>query len=995
MKKKRSPDENPKLPDQGAPSDLASKLSYGDQLKLDAFLRDAAAVMATGRGWNAESRLKLEALAYHQNLPERLRDQAIAQLQTQRGRFVQKNRYEQAFVEFLDRELARLQSDVLSFRAARRAVAIAKSKYQIHEELAEKLIDERTRLAAVDRILSTDATKYAISFVGQRIGLRTELDDESTNSLHVHGKRLGLSSAEVDAEIERVLRLNQSKIHISTKRLWSAIGLAVLLLLVGAIALVSFGALLARWGAPLSNPLATSLSDEGGTEDQVWESSALPPPWMSPEAVELAESISLEFVPIDLLKNALFSEDKEVRGLGYPLLVSHVFRDPKPVNVNFPSQDRSRFQTETADIDLPAIFETYEQAERLMAVLFAEEPESELVFEMIDGIEDRLRGESDVGIDSVGVLFQQYHANRVLGLIAFHRHADSRLETISRERKNRLFKQISELTRTSHMGLSFHDWIRKSEAQLATHQWNQLIQSVWSQRHNVAACLEPLTELARNRLSAEQVYQFRARLLFDLLEREPDQWRSVQPSLRAVLQQLEDDDLQIAWCEMIVASSSASFQKFAAPILLEHLNWRAHGGPATDALQTLGRFLTQRKTERIQPLLDRRRRVSEQTLGWLETFRVSQQESGPEFTAQLAWLTNLNLALAQKFESNLTSANVDDLDRIDDRLALVRLRLRDLVSLPSESQKKKFVTPTASDLRTKDQSLRRISNRSPEFSGRRINSLAQLEAVVGQFDDLSYPEAVVLADYFLTVAPAAEWLNIQQRISAFSEWPGLGLAIADRLGRSDLQRDQALTVCRLIFGEEFEPVIVGPQWRQPLIARILRISANRLNDRSTSETVGSHADWIRLERFLEKLYRERVKLLPNNRLSWSPLPSSTPENVLFAVVQHEFHRADVPTSAALRLERKLKLIETHDRNPVWQAAQLNQLFLEILGDATEAGDLDQAQWKPFEITNQIDLVRQTLSVKTHADQLFLSELDWLEWAVKLNHERVQQAIDPR
>ena len=179
--------------------------SKNNDPRLKSFLRQAGAIIAAERGLNATSRIKLQALADHLQLPAKLFDEAIRRLQSSEA-LANLTRYEKSYLQFLQNEFERISGGVLSPSMEKKAIDHAKSKYQINGTRAEQLIQAQAEMDGIARISAADSYAFAEQYIVGRIGRAKTADDNLREELYEIAKKWAVSERQVDQIIADQIR---------------------------------------------------------------------------------------------------------------------------------------------------------------------------------------------------------------------------------------------------------------------------------------------------------------------------------------------------------------------------------------------------------------------------------------------------------------------------------------------------------------------------------------------------------------------------------------------------------------------------------------------------------------------------------------------------------------------------------------------------------------------------------------------------------------------
>lgn len=943
-----------------------NELSYADQLRLKNFLRDAEAIITTERGFTANTHRKLESLAQHQQLPERLLQQAIAQLEDSGSAVAQRNRYEQAFVSFLEGQLAKLDGDVLSLKAEEKALELATTKYQIAPARAEKLITECLRTASIVRIARSDVEDYVEQSIRELVGTKRSVDAELEASIRTRGEQLGVSPASIDQAILKVLRQNRRQ-RFSVWRMWLTSVVGVTLVLAGLASVMWFLFLPTRKPDPIEPQAEVETTIPFDVNlNPVAES------WLSEESVALLEQLQWDAKQKRQLildfKQPLLNPDPAVRIEAYRKLSELIL-------------DRPFYQSSA----LPS----------LLGNLFCEEPNAEAALAMTETILNAVRL-PDAGSQLQLKWFeQQYHANEVLGELAAFSYANQMLEPLIQTRKKELTQRLQLLSGVSAQGLLASQYLQQSEPLIATDQWNQLIQQSWSQPRVVSSLVQPLQELTRSRLSLKSREQLRSRLLQTLMEIEPAQCLNLKTPLKETIMAADEFEVR-DWISLVVSLNQTDLQRVAGPLLLERVGVSPDSNRLEDVVATLRSEVVRQRTVELQSLIQRDEQLQQVTNEFLETLTRSGHDNiTPDQIAQLARLVNVHIAL---FE--LASQHHTDEDQwlvaVDQLLAAPKVRLRDLVSVTGTvTTEPAALTATPADNNRKNLALRRLSDISLDQSSSRVRALDDLAKIADRIQDLSYSDAKILADYFLRTSNNAESLMIQRRIGSLNHWPMLGLALLDRInelsgeGKEVISMDRALTIARLYFNREFEMESANGDWRQILTEQMLLAIESELQLSIPTSPDSSQQDWIRLEYFLTDCYRQRNDWQQGRLSDESVVLFASPAEASLGLVKWQLAQVSGHDSRRAPIERATALIQQDFFNSLEQTILANRLLVDLMSESLEMGQTESLSGFPkgadFQsaiiasaaIENLVNTLQKKFPSKLLGDRLFEVELDLL------------------
>lgn len=943
--------------------------------RLKSFLRKAGAIIATEKGVNAASRIKLESLAEHLKLPPELLEEGLIRLQKSSDSFSNLTHYEKAFCRFLQKEFKKLPGDVLSRGMELRAIRLAGKKYEINGTRAEQLIQAEADTAGFSRISQAEAESFATRTIREQIRDQTTIDDELKTKLLTIGERWGIEPEAVGQIIAHRVRENRNQ----QKLTWGSISrLAVGLTLVvgGLIGSVAMGWIPNWIGLPnallvnetVADPDVERNGSGGGNETAV----ALRFPSRIHEQIEslLASDDRLNQSALKIL-----GESPTQRRIGYQQLTREVCRRD--------------------DLDQNKVF-------NLIAELFYNEPDEESAFEITKTLPMFLTpGGSNVALQ-VGTmrdLKNAYKANRILEELflqgkelanAATKNSESKTpetngsELVNAEsnsgpvknfgqRKQNVANCISTYVRIPLDQIKTRsDYRQLSESAIATDQWTRMSQSSWRMPGQVALMTQPLLELTKSKLEPEKLDQFKGEVVLSILKTNEAHWDDLTLPLRESVAGADEVKL-MEWVSIFQNSDDSDLQKMLGESILKKIGVTAGSNRPDSIAAAISNYKTQRRGEVLKPVMVRDAKVKlafQDAYSAVGVVDADKSLSLPDQIAKMVRAVNLGMAFLEGMEK---AALIDDASFAKfDRLAEAPTSsLREIISLPIDRSKIRAVAEqpvTASDIRRKESALERLSDLAPDNSGLRGLALNQLERVSVRFDGISYSESTLLAKYFLSDMGTKELLKAQSTIGSFAKWPNLALAIADHLEESDVEFEQALVLSRLLLVRDFEIDEQG-DWKKKLRVKIIRAVSENIESLNRQDPENSSSNWARLEIYLNEAYRQRLSVFSASSRNEN---ISAPHQSLVKLIKW-LAKARLDRSKRERIERAAELVDALDSNDVDKAIFANQLLIQVLGiELAQLGKSDLVRQLTSEF--QIGFKQNQLA----GDQLYLTELVLLQ-----------------
>ncbi len=138
--------------------------------RIRAFLDRAAAVVAASKGLTVECQQQLEVLASQLRLEPGQWNQCLDELKNQTRAEQSYSRYEQAFLDAAEKNLASISGRILSLGKEKLLLELAAEKYQIGQVRAHQLLETCCEQLDIRRISRTDTEasfrELAISLIG-------------------------------------------------------------------------------------------------------------------------------------------------------------------------------------------------------------------------------------------------------------------------------------------------------------------------------------------------------------------------------------------------------------------------------------------------------------------------------------------------------------------------------------------------------------------------------------------------------------------------------------------------------------------------------------------------------------------------------------------------------------------------------------------------------------------------------------------------------------
>jgi len=785
--------------------------------RLEAFLRQASAIIAAEKGLNNAAKAKLDELAQRLHLPDELFETGLSKLQDSNSPIGELTHYEQGFLDFLVKEFSQMpKGTVLSISIEGKAIEHAKKKFEIPSHRAEKLIEYQTLESGIGRLSRSDAKDFGRQMILDHVGEQVSLDERTEKRVFRIGRRWGCPQEEVEKLLEDKFAENR-RLKKAEQRRPLVLGLASLFC-VAIIGAVSWWLVANRemiFGKPVVEkdpiPLVSDLVEE-------------------PVVSTTAKSELEELFPD--MDSSLTSQNSATRGDAIAEITKRIIASPREQSAQVQAI-QSWYFSETD----PAI------ANRLV-----QEVDKAL------GAEPRTDRNGALGVPyraaAIALSISQASVNR--------NQSPRRTESLAQVLKNRTGVEWAD---RSGAGMDPID------SAIAVRQWNQLIQRAWTSSGRSSVLVEPLADLTRPKLSVKVHQQFVSRSVRTIITADKTQWRNMRSAIRDAIR-AADEVQRMEWIDVWLDQfdGTIGFREFAAPLLVAGREAEAPVRSDKEYEILLRTARSDWRNRLLRPALSRHQKISEK-IEQLRTFVSvsSDSKAKPDLIFQSASAANLcleTIAITKAGRAGDESAWSD----VDVQLKRFDQRLRDFVFLeePQNSGVPK-VSSAGFDTTNRDKTLGAFSDLSNFNQAKRLAAIERLPKITARFDSIPQPMAKVLAKYLLSPIEPDEWLQMQRVLPDLAKWPRLVLAVSDQLPDTTAPIDQVVTMFAVLTGETWEAT--GGDWRDRLANELLKFAHESLSVNAAVDPNSSDSDWLRLEKYLSSSYYRRSILLGGDGLA--------------------------------------------------------------------------------------------------------------------------------
>ena len=768
--------------------------------RLQTFLRQASAIIASEKGLNNVARAKLDELAQRLHLPDELYERGLLELQGSNSPVGNLTDYEQAFLKFLIHEFSqKRKGTVLSISIEEKAIVHAKNRFGISAHRAEQLIDYQAAESDIGRLSRTDAREYGRQMILDIIGDKISLDEKTDRRVFRIARRWGCGVDETESLVSATLAANIKTAKKEQRRpLLLGAATMICLLLIG----------LATWWL-----VENRESVFGKPVARKDPAPVVSDPVVVPDPEETKSVLENAFPDF---ANLLGSEDSGSRGDGITRATDRLLSSPT---------------------------ESVQQIDALRAWYLQEtDPQAASRFARI--IEEAL--DSEPVSSRNNALSLPYRAASVAKKV----YQSSEFPD-PYDRRERLRKILN--TR-------FPAGSTPTDAMIANRQWNQVIQNSWQAPGRNSILIQPLAELTLTKLSAKELQQYVSRSVRTIILADKVQWRNMQGAIRTAIESA-DDVQRMEWIDIWIDDfdGTMGFRQFAGPFLaLGSLK-----EPKPEARDYESFLVAERsdwRNRRLRPALLRHQKIADSIEKLKPYFNtVSDSKVTPDLIFQTASAANLCLEAMSIMDSG-RGGDESAWSDVDVQIERLDSRLRDFVFLDEQDNGIPAVSSAGFDTTLRDRTLAAFGDLSNSNQARRLAAIERLPGLVAKFESIPQPMADSIANYLLSPIEANEWLQMQRVTAEFPKWPRLVLAIADRIPESTASIDQVMTMYSVLTKEPWD-ASTGGDWRSAMSLSLLKWSYETLLSDDTIDPDSSDSDWVRLEKFLQTAYFRRSRLL--------------------------------------------------------------------------------------------------------------------------------------
>lgn len=777
-----SEDSSPNLPDD---EQIDSRLA--------AFMRKAAPVITAERGLNAGSRLKLESLAKDMKLPKELFEEGLKRIQDAPPMITSSmNRWEKAFAKRLKGQLNNLKGGILTASMEKRAVRIAKEKYQLEEIQAREIIQQVVRESGIGRISVSEAERHLEELVREKVGTSSWVDPTNRDLIHQTGKKWGLGPERVETLIAYYIDTNRSR-QLARKRISRlatiVTTIVVFLALGGLLAFVLSQSSIDDSSSADAND-SSEAKDEGASTNEITY-----PSWWSEDHQINAVKARLAVEGIDPILTSMSSNDATARGSGYRQLAGL-----------FASEFGNR--------------EPQERIKQLMVAVIENEPADTAYQALLDTLVTYAQPSND---DLPAERLEYEISFSITEMLA--RLTEN--EKVSEARREGIAAELTLITGTTPVNAYGADAIAdRYLGGLSETSFRTLTSASATRPKQGLTRHEWLHPIAEKYLDPPRLIELDSEFLLTVIPFEPSEWDLFQEVLNPCL--VADNPLLYRFVTLAETTPELVLQRHlfrSIGAVLDVPYQRSDPEQmASELRRKIGVVPGLREDENAIRWAKLRRRVDE-----LAPVREVANAVDPPQADEIVLVShyaNMACALAQ------TPPRSGPFDRLvtEGQPVLSDERREGTASGGGIGLSTIVRSPSRSDRERMSRFIGRLTAWDRQTILSRVQALKGLQSIAEEFNDIPKEDADAIAQYLLANKEEAEHLEVLTTLPNVAKWNSLLLAVADQVEQTSLPDAQAEQIVTQLAGSSL--FLAGPidprrRLRKQLLETVLDRSTSR------------------------------------------------------------------------------------------------------------------------------------------------------------------------
>lgn len=876
-----------------------------DDRAVAMFTSRATPILAQFRGLNAQSRVRLSALADELRLNEKQRERGLAELQKSIGGHgnVQEDLRELAYREFVDDYLAEMSQGILSPSLVVELEEAGEMRFGVASATASEIVRRSAEEAGTTTISSEQATRHLEGLVSEQVGANTVVMSDVRELLYAEGEQWGIDNDEVACMVKEYCDRNRRRRR--SERRTTNLVLAVACLAVVTMFGLFFWIVIfdAEWPPrlPASQPARPTSddgsSDEGGPASDAERFTPVKTDtwWSSDQQIAAANMRRRLSVDQRAIVSAAGSKDAKTRIAAYQELVSQIHDQVILRSVS--SFVVTCFANDPSDV----------AAEKLVSA-------------MIGGLP--VKGPSAPGSDETLVGYRE-----VIDWIG-----QAAVAEMAKDRRRLLAHVVQTVLEVDILAVVEEDDIIKAcRKGLARRLMENLVllaeeDPVLAVRRTGLVTAESARELPSNEFD-RQIVDF----ISKLSESSDVDWESLEPLISESIAATED------------------------PTVLRDLVKLSDGGLGNEPLEELLRSGLARRAGLILGIDEASPEELLEKLG-LDKMKVDAATTDSERLIQLQEYIRPTLPTLEA-DPNDVGTTIQSIVRVSYMQALAMALLVDdsgteyqslfdrgedayLPNLDFDSVFNSDLTLPARRVGG-DQNIKRhtdkLKNNRDELE--RLKALDGLARLGSALDDIEPGHAEVLGGYLALPRKLAAAENISRRVELFAHWHNVRLALGSHLA-NDPYYDEGKEVIVSKFVGELPALPRGDQWGKHV--RLLLIETVIREVEETATPAGEDM-MTTLARTMVALDKEQMRILgPIGDLPSDPTPVDTARALVASSAESLAAKttSDQLTKWTDNLAHYLAATDSQQLNEVQRTAALDRVRFDLLAVVSLARGVD-------------------------------------------------------
>lgn len=787
-------------------------LPKGDS-RLNEFVRQAGPIVSAERGMNERCQLKLKSLANRLKMPAELYDLAIEYFH-QSG--IESNdeltRWEREFTNFLQKELAQIDQQILSKPLENNLVESGLERFQLKPERARQLVQKEARSAGMLRISLKDAETNLKALVVEQVGRATYLNEEIRQRLFRAGAAWGVDAESVELAIQDVISTNERASKKNTTPLRTLVlGICAILIGTGLYLYSRFNQ------ASIDSNLDSGAAAADRLTELESEPVVLHPEW-SDEQTQMMKQLRSRHKFAEEYWNVWVGDDREAK----TYLVRERFE-------NSLRAGNSRRLGEFVNFH---------------SVLLQCEPDVLTVKQLADVVSEQINIPFGDLPDDRSKAELTFVANQI-GLEIWERLPPG--TPAHQAMQESLFSQTAVQAVDGN-------YIKQSSQSLTNQWWDSVLASAMKEPTRCGGLIPFVFQKSERWLGSELTNERLHESLLAVLQSQPDQWRELTSELSYAIETGSDEQLN-DWAELALSAKESPIQNW----LVDRLAQRLRLDDGIPLQLKFSQIRTRLTDSGVQPVERYRKHFD----SWLKQDVRLQQWL---FSNDLAEFEIEEIAVVALWSTQIFALSENRLDLFG--LAMDEPAV-DLLALAQSRYfgQNRVVFGRASGVAHSShrESLRQSMGVLGDVevgSGQKLSSLKRIIGLSERFSDVEFADALTLAKYLLAANTDDEVVYFRQELDKLSRWRNLSLALIELIEQQE-DLDHSLSVAGLVFRRQFH-LDSMVDWQNELQLQMLQSLSESLNVSLLAEGRNQQELLSSLVEYLANVNRLRLRIVDGN-----------------------------------------------------------------------------------------------------------------------------------